>query len=78
MNILKNRRINYRDTFDTIQGKKVLADLARFCGANTPSADVNNVNVTYIREGRREVYLRIMKFLNLSEEQLNIIIKNGE
>lgn len=64
------RSRSYKQTFDGPSGKKVLADLRRFCSASTPSADVNNVHATYLREGRREVWLRIMAHLNLTEEDI--------
>ena len=50
------RRRAYRATFNTVEGRKVLADLRRFCRASVPTADVNNVQATYLLEGRREVW----------------------
>jgi hypothetical protein len=35
-----------------------------------PTADVNNVNATFLLEGRREVFLRILSHLNLDEEDV--------
>lgn len=68
--ILKYRRASYAKTFDNPAGKKVLADLRRFCRADVPTADVNNVHTTFLLEGRREVYLRILSHLNLTEEDV--------
>ena len=64
------RRTAYHKTFDNPEGKKVLADLRRFCKATVPTADVNNVNVTYLLEGRREVFLRISSLLQLTEDDI--------
>jgi hypothetical protein len=48
----------------------VLADLRRFCRASVPTADVNNANVTFLLEGRREVFLRIISHMNLTEDDI--------
>lgn len=60
----------YRNTFNNPEGRKVLADLRRFCRATVPTADVNNVQTTYLLEGRREVWCRIQAHLNLTDEQV--------
>ena len=64
------RRMAYRKTFDGPEGQKVLADLRRFCRATMPTADVDNERVTYLLEGRREVFLRISSFLNMADEDV--------
>ncbi len=51
-------------------GEAVLADLATFCRANESCVVPGDRDLTYVLEGRREVYLRIMAHLNLNEEQL--------
>jgi hypothetical protein len=65
----------YRKTFNNPEGKKVLADLRRFCRATLPSADVNNVQTTYLLEGRREVWLRIMGHLNMTDEDIMNLVE---
>ena len=60
----------YKGTFNTPQGKQVLADLRRFCRATLPTADVDNPNTTYLLEGRREVFLRILSHLQLTEDDI--------
>lgn len=60
----------YKSTFDTPDGKKVLADLRRFCRATLPTANVDNVHTTYLLEGRREVFLRILSHLQLTEDDI--------
>ena len=55
-------------------GQIVLADLAKFCKANSSTAVVSPVSRTVdpiasaLAEGRREVYLRIAAHLHLEEK----------
>ncbi len=72
------RQKAYRSVFNSPEGKKVLADLRRFCRATTPTADVNNVQATYLLEGRREVWCRLMAHLQLTDEDVyNLIEENS-
>ena len=73
---LRFRRAAYVKTFDNSEGRKVLADLRRFCRATMPTADVNNERATYLLEGRREVFLRIMSHLQLTEEDIYNLTEN--
>ena len=68
----------YKTLFDSPNGKLVLDDLRIMCGADTGSADVNNVNLTYLREGARGVILRIEKYLKLKPEGITNGRKNGK
>jgi hypothetical protein len=70
-----NRKIAYQNTFNNPEGKKVLADLRRFCRATLPTADVNNERTTYLLEGRREVWLRIMAHLQLTDEDVYKLVE---
>jgi hypothetical protein len=70
-----HRQRAYQNTFNNHEGKKVLADLRRFCRATTPTADVNNERITYLLEGRREVWLRIQAYLNLTEEDIYNLVE---
>lgn len=72
---LRRRRAAYAKTFDNPEGRKVLADLKRFCRATVPTADVNNVHTTFLLEGRREVWLRISSLLSLSDEDVAGLIE---
>lgn len=74
--MLRFRQPAYRKTFDNPEGRKVLADLRRFCKATVPTADVNNVQTTYLLEGRREVWLRIMAHLHLTDEDVINLIED--
>lgn len=71
------RRRAYHKTFDNPEGKKVLADLRRFCRATLPTADVTNERTTYLLEGRREVWLRIAAHLQLTEDDVYKLIEES-
>lgn len=73
--LLRPRRAAYAKTFNNHEGRKVLADLKRFCRATVPTADVNNVHTTYLLEGRREVWLRIQSMLQLTDEDVVQLIE---
>lgn len=73
---LRQRRAAYAQTFNNINGQKVLADLRRFCKASVPTADVNNVHTTYLLEGRREVFLRIIAHLHLTEDDVMTLVED--
>jgi hypothetical protein len=68
-NFLITRGQAYRQTFSGIYGERVLIDLALFCRANE-STFVPDPRAEGILQGRREVWLRISKHLNLSEDEL--------
>ena len=75
--LFQMRRMSaYKNTFSNPEGQKVLADLARFCRALEPTADVSNPNVTYLLEGRREVFLRILAHLKLDVEDIATLKEN--
>jgi hypothetical protein len=74
--LMKRRRAGYRDLFGPGPGgafspaqTAVLADLKRFCHAETPTFDID-ARVHAMREGRREVWLRIQQFLALRDDQI--------
>lgn len=73
---LRFRRSAYQKTFNNPEGRKVLADLRRFCRATQPTADVNNVNATFLLEGRREVWCRIQAHLQLTDEDVVNLIED--
>lgn len=69
---LLQRRGAYKDVFKHPQAKNVLADLKRFCYYDKTSfnnGDVTGRQQAFI-EGRREVYLRIIRFMNATDEQI--------
>lgn len=60
----------YLLAFNTPAGQAVLQDLAPFCRARESCVVLGDRDRTYVLEGRREVYLRIMDYLELTPEQL--------
>ena len=69
------RRNAYRKTFNGPEGRKVLADLRRFCKATVPTANLDNERATYLAEGRREVWLRLMAHLQLTEDDIYNLVE---
>lgn len=69
--LLRSRRLAYLRTFEVADAdrKIVLRDLAKFCHANE-SAFHTDPRVHAVIEGRREVWLRIQKYLKLTPDQL--------
>ena len=79
---IKRRMNSYRLAFGGGFTKKspgmwdVLSDLGHFCHANESCAMINQKtgvvddHLTAMREGRREVWLRIQQHLHLSPQQL--------
>ncbi|MCK4958878.1 MAG: hypothetical protein KAT00_05750 [Planctomycetes bacterium] len=68
-NMLTTRRQAYCQIFSGVYGERVLADLARFCRA-TESTFNKDPQLASKLDGRREVFLRIQKHLNLSDQEL--------
>lgn len=70
-NFIFTRQRDYLVTFDkkNLAAQAVLKDLSVFCKANDSSFHPDQ-RVNAIYEGRREVWLRIQKHLNLSTEDL--------
>jgi len=66
---LKARQTNYRATFMSPTGEKVLVDLARFCRAHESTFHADP-RVQAALEGRREVWLRIQEHLKLDPDKL--------
>ncbi len=65
-------RRDYINVFRSQAGERVLSDLARFCRANE-SCFHADARLHAVAEGRREVWLRIQKVLNLTADQLYAI-----
>lgn len=76
--LFRRRQSAYKKTFDNPEGRKVLADLRRFCRASVPTADVNNVQTTYLLEGRREVWCRIQAHLQLTDEDVIQLVEDND
>lgn len=66
---LRRRKIDYQLAFKSPAGQAVLIDLARFCRADDTCFH-EDPRLHAVLEGRREVWLRIQKHLNLTTDQL--------
>lgn len=68
---LTSRKQAYLFTFDqeNVYAKIVLADLAKFCRANETTY-LQDPRAHAALEGRREVWLRIQQYTNLSPDEL--------
>jgi hypothetical protein len=69
--LLRSRKRAYDFTFnlDSVDVQIVLKDLAEFCRANETTFNPDP-RVHALVEGRKEVWLRIQKYLNLTPDQL--------
>ena len=56
----------YRETFDTPAGRKVLQDFAWFCRAEASATTEREI-------GRRDVWLRIMRFTQMTAEERAVL-----
>lgn len=72
--IFRSRRSDYMTTFNNPVGERVLADLAEFCRARETTFHTDG-RLHAILEGRREVWLRINKYLNLSDREIQQLIE---
>ena len=69
IDFLRLRKRAYQLAFPNPESSEVLKDLARFCRANVSCFDPDPRKHA-LAEGRREVWLRIMQHLNLTEDAL--------
>lgn len=69
--LLFSRKQAYETVFDSksVDAKIVMKDLAQFCRADQPTFHADP-RVHALIEGRREVWLRIQKYLNLGPDEL--------
>ena len=67
--ILAQQRRDFKATFGSEAGKRVLADLARLCYL-TDSTFSENPYLTAVNEGRRQVMLHIQSVMRLDVEAL--------
>ena len=64
----------YRQTFEGADAEAVLADLERFCHANSTTHVEGDSHGTAQLEGRRQVWLRIQGYRNLSDAEIGEFI----
>lgn len=73
----RNRKASYQVVFNAPgAGARVLLDLADFCHAFKTTEAPGDDGLAKIREGRRQVFLRIQHHLNLSPEQLSVLYRD--
>lgn len=74
----RTKKRAYSRIFDGADGEVVLTDLKKFCRADMSTFEVDDPNgrVSALREGRREVWLRINKYLNLTEAEIDRFNEN--
>jgi hypothetical protein len=80
MNIksLKSKSRSYKAVFNSPDGERVLADLLNFCGQYKCSHNPGDANSTAFNEGKRRVSLRILKFIDMEEKEIQKILKATE
>ena len=76
LDLIRRRRISYRRAALNPITEEMFKDLAIFCRANETCFTPGDERVSWMLEGRREVWLRIQRYLSLSSEQL-LAIHNG-
>ena len=66
----RRRKADYRHIFESVEGRRVLADLYRFCGMMRPSFVAGRPDETAFNEGKRRVFLRLAGFMELDDERI--------
>lgn len=69
--LLKRRQQAYRHVFAGQRSQPVVADLARFCHAQTTTHVIDDPYGSAQLEGRRQVWLRIQGHLRLTDDQID-------
>ena len=65
----KQLKIDYQQTFDTDNGKRVLDDIMAYCHVLEPLSGSVDTNSIIIREARRDVALTILQKLNWNDRK---------
>lgn len=78
---LTERKRAYQLAFGSPAGKAVIDDLVEFCRGKATCVILGDRDATFVLEGRREVFLRIQDYLDLTPAQLLMRhtkeVKNG-
>jgi len=74
---LRTKRVNFKVALGSPAGQTVLRDLGEFCRAYESAAVAGDRDKTMILVGRREVWLRIQQYLELTDAQL-LSIRSGK
>ena len=75
---LRRRRADYRNVFDSDSGRRVMADLFRFCRMGQPSFVAGDPHATAYQEGMRRVFLRIAGILRMDEQRFAHLLKESD
>ena len=73
---LKGLREDYKKTFESEEGKKVLKDLEKVCLYNSTTFD-KDPYVTAFQEGLRTVFLHIKTVMTLDIEELERMVNQA-
>lgn len=74
---LRKRRADYRAVFETPQGRRVLADLRRFCLYDA-TVEGHTADRTHVNIGQRNVFLHIQRVLNVDPDALERQIEESK
>jgi hypothetical protein len=82
LDFFRLRKREYQHTFTSLAGQEVFRDLALFCRANETCTVLDkdgrvDDKLTFMMEGRREVYLRILIHMGLTPQQLMVLFTGG-
>jgi hypothetical protein len=69
----KQLLIDYKMTFNTEHGRRVLADIAKQCWVNQDIFDGDALTMAY-REGQRSTALRVLRTLKMDSEAIENLI----
>jgi len=74
--LLSFRKQAYQITFnkESVHAQRVIKDLAKFCRANSTTFHPD-ARMHAVLEGRRETFLRIQQFIQLTPEELLKILE---
>lgn len=67
-----------RRVFESPDGHAVLADLSRFCHAYATTHCNGDTHGTAQLEGRRQVWLRLTRYLNMTDAELADLARAAE
>lgn len=74
----RDRLVDYRRTFSSDYGQRVLADMLRRGGVMQSSFVAGDPQMTAFREGRRRVALEIIETINRNPEAVDRMIRTGQ
>lgn len=72
------RLLDYRQTFGTDHGKRVLADILRRARVVQSSYAGADTHATAFAEGRRRVGLEIIETINRDPEAVDLMLRTGQ